>query len=116
MLLPKIPSLQIVLAHPASNAYIVHRLLIYELNPLVLREHGLKTLQDLLSRETRKGPSEVLIVKQLRLFDKWHFFFYFLQVLRPILVYSCTLLLDFCLAVGIFLCRGGLASGGRTIQ
>lgn len=116
MLLPQVPTLQVVLSHAGSNANIVYGLLVYELNPLVLREHGFKTLQDLLSGKARQGPSEVLVVKQLRLFDKWHFFLHFLQVLRPILVHGRALLLDLGLAAGVLLGGGGLAGGGGAIE
>ena len=63
--LPKISTLEVVLAHPASNPHIIYRLFVDELNALVLRQHRLEPLQNFLSGEAGKGASEMFVIQQL---------------------------------------------------
>ena len=63
--LPKIAALEVVLAHPASNAHIIYRLFVDELDALVFRQHRLEPLQNFLSGEAGKGPSEMFVIQQL---------------------------------------------------
>lgn len=63
--LPQIAALEVVLAHPASHAHIIYRLFVDELNALVFRQHRLEPLQNFLSGEAGKRPSEMFVIQQL---------------------------------------------------
>jgi hypothetical protein len=74
VLLPEVPALEVVLAHPASDPDVVDCLLVDQLDPLVFGQHWLEALQDLLPGQAGQRPSQVLVIEQLRLLDEWDFF------------------------------------------
>jgi hypothetical protein len=52
--LPEVPALEVVLAHPAPDPYVVDSLFVDELDSLVFRKHRLEALEDLLAGKARQ--------------------------------------------------------------
>jgi hypothetical protein len=65
VLLPEVPALEVVLAHPAPDAHVVDCLFVDELDALVFREHRFEPLQYFFAGESGEGASEVLIIEEL---------------------------------------------------
>lgn len=54
VLLPEVPALEVVLAHPTPDPYVVDSLFVDELDSLVFRKHRLEALEDLLPGKARQ--------------------------------------------------------------
>ena len=69
MFLPDVSAFEVVFTSSCADAHVVDGLLIYQFDPLVLREHLLILLDDFFARQTRDTLFESLAVVEMAVLD-----------------------------------------------
>ena len=92
---PHVPSLKVVLPHSRPDTYIIDGFLIYQLNPLMLRQHLLVLLDDLLAGQSGEGLPQPLKLGEVAFLNDTGLLLVFLQFIRASFLNNATLIVHF---------------------
>ena len=92
---PHVPPLKVILPHSRPDTYIIDRFLIYQLDPLVLRQDLLVLLDDLLAGQPREGLPQPLELRELAFLNDAGLLLVFLQFIRCSFLNNATLIVHF---------------------